>query len=153
MLLPRRSRCAAASEQHVKNEPSSTQKPLVGLWLHLAEALSAQAAEDPAKATAAAAAYRDVLARAPERSEAICGAGWALAQDRKAAAEAGTLLRRCRALPDTPAAERRRIDGRLSLLESVARAPAAPSTGPEPASSRSTGGSPREQGAGAGGSR
>ena len=121
--------------------------------LHLAEALSAQAAEDPAKATAAAAAYREVLARAPERSEAICGAGWALAQDRKAAAEAGTLLRRCRALPDTPAAERRRIDGRLSVLESVARAPAAPSTGPEPASSRGTGGSPREQGAGAGGSR
>ena len=121
--------------------------------LHLAEALSAQAAEDPAKATAAAAAYRDVLARAPERSEAICGAGWALAQDRKAATEAGTLLRRCRALPDTPAAERRRIDGRLSVLESVARAPPASSTGPEPASSRSTGGSPREQGAGAGGSR
>ena len=121
--------------------------------LHLAEALSAQAGEDPAKATAAAAAYREVLARAPERSDAICGAGWALAQDRKSAAEAGTLLRRCRALPDTPAAERRRIDGRLSVLDSVARAPAAPSAGPEPASSRGTGGSPREQGAAAGGSR
>jgi Tfp pilus assembly protein PilF len=121
--------------------------------LRLAEALAAQAAEDPDKATAAAAAYREVLARAPQRSDAICGAGWALAQDRKSATEAGTLLRRCRALPDTPAAERRRIDGRLSMLDSMARAPAAPSAGPEPASSKGTGGSPREQGAGAGGSR
>ena len=121
--------------------------------LHLAEALAAQAPEDPAKATAAAAAYKDVLARAPARSDAICGAGWALAQDRKSAAEAGTLLRRCRDLPGTPAAERRKIDGRLSVLESLARAPAAPAAGPEPASSRGTGGSPREQGAGGGGSR
>lgn len=121
--------------------------------LHLAEALSAQAPEDPAKAAGAATAYREVLARTPDRPEAICGAGWALAQDRKAAAEAGTLLRRCRALPDTPAAERRRIDGRLSVLESMARAPATSATGPEPASSRGTGGSPREQGAAGGGSR
>jgi Tfp pilus assembly protein PilF len=121
--------------------------------LHLAEALAAQAPEDPAKAGAAAAAYKDVLARAPGRPEAICGAGWALAQDRKAAAEAGTLLRRCRELPDTAPAERRRIDGRLSALESLARAPAAPAAGPEPASSRGTGGSPREPGGQGGGSR
>ena len=121
--------------------------------LHLAEALFAQAPEGPAKAAAAATTYREVLARAPDRPEAICGAGWALAQDRKAAAEAGTLLRRCRALPETPAAERRRIDGRLSVLESLARAPAAPPAGPEPASSRGTGGGPREQGARGGGSR
>ena len=121
--------------------------------LHLAEALFAQAPEGPAKAAAAATTYREVLARAPDRPEAICGAGWALAQDRKAAAEAGTLLRRCRALPDTPAAERRRIDGRLSVLESLARAPATPAAGPEPASSRGKGGGPREQGAGGGGSR
>jgi tetratricopeptide (TPR) repeat protein len=117
--------------------------------LRLAQALAAQAAEDPAKAAAASAAYRDVLARAPGRPEAICGAGWALAQDRKAAAEAGTLLRRCRALPDTSTAERRRIDGRLSVLESVVPGLA----GPEPASSRGTGGGPREQGANTGGSR
>jgi len=121
--------------------------------LHLAEALAAQAPEDAAKAGAAAAVYREVLARAPGRPEALCGAGWALSQDRKAAAEAGTLLRRCRELPDTPTAERRRIDGRLSVLESLARAPAAPAAGPEPASSRGTGGGPREQGVGAGGSR
>ena len=50
-------------------------------------------------------------------------------------------------------AERRKIDGRLSVLESLARAPVAPAAGPEPASSRGTGGSPREQGAGGGGSR
>jgi Flp pilus assembly protein TadD len=121
--------------------------------LRLADALAAQAPEDPAKATAAAAAYKDVLARAPGRTEAICGAGWALAQNRKSAAEAGTMLRRCRELPDTPAAERRKIDGRLAVLESLARAPGAPAAGPEPASSRGTGGSPREQGAGGGGSR
>jgi Tfp pilus assembly protein PilF len=121
--------------------------------LRLAEALAAQAPEDPAKAGAAAAAYRDVLARAPGRPEAICGAGWALAQDRQAAAEAGTLLRRCRELPETPGPERRRIDGRLSAIESLARAPAAPPAGPEPASARGTGGSPREQGGGGGGSR
>jgi len=121
--------------------------------LHLAEALAAQAPENPAKAGAAAAAYREVLARAPGRPEAICGAGWALAQDRKAAAEAGTLLRRCRELPDTPPAERRRIDGRLSALDSLARAPAAPPAGPEPASNRGTGGSPREPGGQGGGSR
>jgi|RhiMethySRZTD1v2_1073278.scaffolds.fasta_scaffold325503_1 tetratricopeptide (TPR) repeat protein len=117
--------------------------------LHLAQALTAQATEDPAKAAAAVEAYRAVLARAPNRSEAVCGAGWALAQDRKAAAEAAKLLRRCRELPDTAVAERRRIDGRLSVLETVARGPA----GPEPASSRGTGGGPREQGANAGGSR
>ena len=121
--------------------------------LHLAEALAAQAPEDPQKAGAAAAAYREVLARAPGRPEAICGAGWALAQDRKAAAEAGTLLRRCRELPETPLAERRRIDGRLAALDSLARAPAAPAAGPEPASNRGTGGSPREPGAQGGGSR
>jgi Tfp pilus assembly protein PilF len=121
--------------------------------LHLAEALAAQAPEDPAKATAAAAAYKDVLARAPGRSDAICGAGWTLAQDRKSAPEARNLLRRCRELPDTPAAERRKIDGRLSVLESLARAPAAPVAGPEPASSGGTGGSPRGEGAGGAGSR
>jgi tetratricopeptide (TPR) repeat protein len=121
--------------------------------LRLADALAAQAPEDPAKASAAAAAYKDVLARAPGRSDAICGAGWALAQDRKSAVEAGAMLRRCRDLPDTPAAERRKIEGRLSVLASLARSPAAPAAGPEPASSRGTGGSPREQGARGGGSR
>jgi Tfp pilus assembly protein PilF len=117
--------------------------------LHLAEALAAQAAENPAKATAATAAYRDVLARAPDRPDAICGAGWALAQDRTAIPEAGRLLRRCRELPDTPNAERRRIDGRLSVLDSMARAPA----GAEPASSRTGAGGTREQAGGTGGSR
>ena len=122
--------------------------------LHFAEALAAQAAEDPAKATAAATAFREVLARAPDRPEAICGAGWALAQDRGAATEAGKLLRRCRELPDTPAAERRRIDGRLSVLESLARGgPASPSAGPEPASSQSSSRGAREQVGGVGGSR
>jgi len=121
--------------------------------LHLAEALTAQGEEDPAKASAAAAAYREVLARTPDRPEAICGAGWALAHDRSAAAEAGKLLRRCRELPDTPNAERRRIDGRLSVLESPARAPGSPPTGPEPASSRSSSGGAREQSGGTGGSR
>ncbi|HEY1418471.1 MAG TPA: tetratricopeptide repeat protein, partial [Myxococcaceae bacterium] len=121
--------------------------------LHLAEALAAQSADDPAKASAAAAAYREVLARAPDRREAVCGAGWALAQDRGAAVDAARLLRRCRELPDTSQAERRRIDGRLSVLESVARAPAAPPAGPEPASARGTGGSPRGQAGSGGGSR
>ena len=121
--------------------------------LHLAEALAAQGPEDPAKASAAAAAYRQVLAGAPDRPEAICGAGWALAQDRSAAAEAGRLLRRCRELPGTSPVERRRIDGRLSMLESLARASAGPPAGPEPASSRGPGSAPREPGAGAGGSR
>jgi tetratricopeptide (TPR) repeat protein len=121
--------------------------------LHLAEALAAQSADNPAKASAAAAAYRDVLARAPDRREAICGAGWALAQDRSAAVDASKLLRRCRELPDTSQAERRRIDGRLSVLESVARAPAPPAAGPEPASARGTGGSPRGQAGTGGGSR
>jgi len=117
--------------------------------LHLAEALAAQGAENPAKATAAAVAYRDVLARAPDRPDAICGAGWALAQDKSAIPEAGRLLRRCRELPDTPNAERRRIDGRLSVLDSMARAPA----GAEPASSRTGAGGAREQAGGTGGSR
>jgi tetratricopeptide (TPR) repeat protein len=117
--------------------------------LHLAEALLAQAPENAAKATAAAAAYREVLARAPDRAEAICGAGWALAQEQRAAAEAGRLLRRCRELPDTSQAERRRIDGRLSVLDALARGPA----GAEPASSRVGGSGAREQVGGTGGSR
>ena len=87
--------------------------------LHLAEALAAQGTDDPAKAAAAAGAYREVLSRAPDRPEVICGAGWALAQDRTASAEAARLLRRCRELPDTQQAERRRIDGRLAVLGSL----------------------------------
>ena len=142
-----------AGAERAYRHASALEPWVVDSRLRLADALAAQAPEDPAKATAAAAAYKDVLARAPGRSEAICGAGWALAQDRKSAAEAGTMLRRCRELPDTPAAERRKIDGRLSVLASLARAPAAPQAGPEPASSRGTGGSPREQGAAGGGSR
>src|SRR5262249_12798773 len=57
--------------------------------LHLAEALAAQAPENPAKAGAAAAAYREVLARAPGRPQANCGAGGGPAEGRKAAPGAG----------------------------------------------------------------
>jgi tetratricopeptide (TPR) repeat protein len=138
-----------AGAERAYRRASELEPWMIDSRLHLAQALVAQGTEDPAKAAAAAEAYRAVLARVPNRPEAICGAGWALAQDRKAAAEAGKLLRRCRELPDTSAAERRRIDGRLSVLETVARGPA----GPESASSRGTGGGPREQGANAGGSR
>jgi Tfp pilus assembly protein PilF len=121
--------------------------------LHLGEALAAEASEDPAKVAAAGRTYREVLARAPDRPEAICGAGWALGLDRAAVADAGRLLRRCRDLPGTAAAERRRIDGRLAALESLARAPASPAAGPEAASSRSGGGGVREQASGTGGGR
>jgi tetratricopeptide (TPR) repeat protein len=121
--------------------------------LRLAEALSAEAADDPQKAAAAASAYRDVLVRAPDRAEAICGAGWALALDRASVADAERLLRRCRDLPGTASAERQRIDARLSVLESVARAPASPPAGPKAASSRPGGDGVRGQTAGTGGSR
>ncbi|MGZ6078222.1 MAG: tetratricopeptide repeat protein, partial [Myxococcaceae bacterium] len=121
--------------------------------LHLGEALAAEASEDPAKVAAAGATYREVLRRAPDRPEAICGAGWALTLDRGSAADAARLLRRCRDLPGTASAERQRIDGRLSALESLARAPASPPAGPEAASSRSGGGDVREQASGTGGSR
>lgn len=129
-------------------EPSS-----IDSRLHLGEALAAEAAEDPAKAAAAASAYRDVLARAPDRAEAICGAGWALALDRASATEAERLLRRCRDLPGTAPAERQRIEARLSVLESVARAPGSPPAGPKAASSRPGGDGVRGQAAGTGGSR
>ncbi|HTS82868.1 MAG TPA: tetratricopeptide repeat protein [Myxococcaceae bacterium] len=121
--------------------------------LHLAEALAAQGEDDPAKATAAAAAYREVLTRAPERPEAICGAGWALARDRSSLAEAGTLLRRCRDLPDTSPSERRRIDGRLSVLDALARAPAGRPDGAESASSGAPGASSGAQAGRGGASR
>jgi len=137
------------SAEHAYRRATELEPWAVDSRLHLAEALAAQSAEIPAKAPAAAAAYRDVLARAPNRPDVICGAGWALAQERSAAAEAGRLLRKCRDLPDTPQAERRRIDGRLSVLDSMARAPA----GAEPASSRTGAGGARDQAGGTGGSR
>lgn len=111
--------------------------------LHLAQALAAQGGEHREKAQAAAAAYREVLARAPDRPEAICGAGWALADDQGAAADAARLLRRCVGLPGTPPAERRKIEGRLATLGS----------GPEPASRGGAGGGATAESRGPGGGR
>jgi|GEM_PF-371258 len=121
--------------------------------LHLGEALATEASDDPGKLAAAVTTYREVLGRAPDRPEAICGGGWALALDRASVADAARLLRRCRDLPGTASAERERIDGRLSALESLARAPASPASGPEAASSPGSGGVVRGQSAGTGGSR
>ena len=58
--------------------------------LHLAEALAAQAAEEPAKAIGSRGGVpRGAGPRSRTAREAICGAGWALAQDRQASAGCG----------------------------------------------------------------
>jgi tetratricopeptide (TPR) repeat protein len=118
--------------------------------LYLAYALDGQKGLDPKKGVAAGEAFEKVLARAADRPEAVCGAGWAYAAERASFEKAITFLDRCKALGSTTDNDKQlitaKVNGLQNMLKNPPPAPAAPAataegaSAPKPEGAEATGG-------------
>lgn len=91
--------------------------------LYLAYALDGQKGLDPKKGVAAGEAFEKVLARAADKPEAVCGAGWAYASDRSGFEKAIAFLDRCKELPVSTDQDKQLITAKVNGLQNMLKNP------------------------------
>ncbi|RKG83788.1 tetratricopeptide repeat protein [Corallococcus sp. CA049B] len=91
--------------------------------LYLAYALDGQKGLDPKKGVAAGEAFEKVLARAADKPEAVCGAGWAYASERAAFEKAIAFLDRCKELSSTTEQDKQLITAKVNGLQNMLKNP------------------------------
>ncbi|RKG66519.1 tetratricopeptide repeat protein [Corallococcus sp. CA054B] len=91
--------------------------------LYLAYALDGQKGLDPKKGVAAGEAFEKVLARAADKPEAVCGAGWAYATERAAFEKAIAFLDRCKELSSTTEQDKQLITAKVNGLQNMLKNP------------------------------
>ncbi|MGE6761854.1 tetratricopeptide repeat protein [Corallococcus interemptor] len=91
--------------------------------LYLAYALDGQKGLDPKKGVAAGEAFEKVLARAADKPEAVCGAGWAYAADRVGFEKAIAFLDRCKELSSTSDQDKQLIAAKVNGLQNMLKNP------------------------------
>ncbi len=102
-------------------DPTSYEGFLAYAW-----ALDGQKGRDSKKGLAAGQAFERVLSLKEGQSDAICGAGWAYAQDKGGWDKAASFLEKCKALPGTSTQDQQIIDAKLKNLIAMQKAPAQP---------------------------
>ncbi|MBZ4334652.1 tetratricopeptide repeat protein [Corallococcus sp. AS-1-12] len=116
--------------------------------LYLAYALDGQKGLDPKKGIAAGEAFEKVLARAADRPEAVCGAGWAYASERAAYEKAIAFLDRCKELSSTTEQDKQLITAKVNGLQNMLKNPP---PAPAPAATAEAGGEEKKDAAATGG--
>ncbi|NOK18494.1 tetratricopeptide repeat protein [Corallococcus carmarthensis] len=91
--------------------------------LYLAYALDGQKGLDPKKGVAAGEVFEKVLARAADKPEAVCGAGWAYASDRAGFEKAIAFLDRCKELSATTEQDKQLITAKVNGLQNMLKNP------------------------------
>nr|WP_255671989.1 tetratricopeptide repeat protein [Corallococcus sp. AS-1-6] len=114
--------------------------------LYLAYALDGQKGLDPKKGIAAGEAFEKVLARAADRPEAVCGAGWAYASERAAYEKAIAFLDRCKELSSTTEQDKQLITAKVNGLQNMLKNPP---PAPAPAATAEAGGEEKKDAAAA----
>ncbi len=112
--------------------------------LYLAYALDGQKGVDPKKGVAAGEAFEKVLARAADKPEAVCGAGWAYAADRAGFEKAIAFLDRCKELSSTTEQDKQLITAKVNGLQNMLK-------NPPPAATAEAEGGPRKDAEATGG--
>jgi tetratricopeptide (TPR) repeat protein len=91
-------------------------------WLGYAWALEGQKVRDAQKGLAAGQAFERALAlRGSHDADAICGAGWAYAQDKAVWEKALTFLEKCRSAASTSPSDRQLIDSKIKSIAALQR--------------------------------
>ncbi|MBN9686090.1 MULTISPECIES: tetratricopeptide repeat protein [unclassified Corallococcus] len=116
--------------------------------LYLAYALDGQKGLDPKKGVAAGEAFEKVLARAADKPEAVCGAGWAYASERAAYEKAIAFLDRCKELSSTTDQDKQLITAKVNGLQNMLKNPP---PAPAPAATAEAGGEEKKDAEATGG--
>ncbi len=98
-------------------DPSSYEGLLAYAW-----ALDGQKGRDKKKAVKAGEVFEKVLAIKSGQSDAVCGAGWAYAEDKSGWDKALGFLQQCRDIAGIAQPEQQRVDSRIKSIQNMQKA-------------------------------